>query len=66
MLQIANGDLQIVTVELYDASGKLVRSHRNAGDYLMRIAVNDLPNGIYIGKARLRNGGNKTFKVFKM
>ena len=66
VLQIANGDLQIVTVELYDASGKLVRSHRNAGDYLMRIAVNDLPNGIYIGKARLRNGGNKTFKVFKM
>lgn len=66
VLQIANGDLQIVTVELYDASGKLVRSHRNAGDYLMRIAVNELPNGIYIGKARLRNGGNKTFKVFKI
>ena len=66
ILQIANGDLQIERVELYDASGKLVRCHRNAGDYLMRIAVNDLPGGLYIGNARFHNGGNKTFKVFKL
>ena len=66
ILQIANGDLQIERVELYDASGKLVRCHRNAGEYLLRIVVNDLPDGIYIGKARLRNGGSQTFKVFKM
>ena len=66
MLHIANGDLQIVSVTLYDATGKMVRSHHNAGEYLFRIAVNDLPAGIYVGKARLRNGGNKTFKVFKM
>jgi len=66
ILQIANGDLQIESVELYDASGKMVRYHSMASEYLLRIAVNDLPNGLYIGKAHLRNGNKKTFKVTKL
>lgn len=65
-LQVPNGQLQIETIDLFDASGKLVKRVHNQGEYLIKIRVNELPNGIYMGKARLQNGGTQTFKVSKL
>lgn len=65
-LQVPNGQLQIETIDLFDASGKLVKRVHNQGEYLIKIRVNELPNGIYMGKAHLQNGGTQTFKVSKL
>jgi hypothetical protein len=65
-LQVPNGQLQIETIDLFDASGKLVKRVHNQGEYLIKIRVNELPNGIYMGKAHLQNGGIQTFKVSKL
>lgn len=65
ILHIANGDQQIDRVEFYDISGKLVRTEHVSGDYLVRLNVHDLPCGLYMGKARLHNGGTHVFKITK-
>ena len=65
ILHIANGDLQIDMIEFYDISGKLVRTERVSGEYLVRLNVQGLPCGLYMGKARLHNGGTHVFKITK-
>ncbi len=61
-LFIANGNLQISHIDLFSIDGKLVKSMKCESDYLLKIDVKDLPNGFYVGKARLRNGQQAVFK----
>jgi len=65
VLNIVNTDLQIESVELFTAAGIMMRSINHVNDAVLKIDVQDLPNGLYIGRARLRNGRTGEFKMVK-
>jgi Leucine-rich repeat (LRR) protein len=54
----------VKSVELYDMAGRLMKSEQQANT-LYEIHADDLPQGIYILKATLQNGGKITGKVEK-
>ncbi len=64
-VHIPNPKLDIVRVTLVSPSGKMVRNYQSDSKMLLTLNVKDLPNGIYIGQALLRNGQIKPFKIVK-
>lgn len=65
VLNVVNPDMQIECLELYTPAGKLLRRVNCAPDAILKINVQNLPDGIYIGRAFLHNGQTGEFKVVK-
>lgn len=61
--QVPNPQQDITRVELFSITGKLVATHTNPSQLIITFPVQDLPNGLYIGRVHHRNGQTKSFKI---
>lgn len=61
---VKSSTLNIHTVEVYDLSGKKVKTLNNMNKEV-RIRTNQLPQGVYVLKAMLENGEELTKKIIK-
>lgn len=64
-IQIANIAADARKIEIYANDGKMVKQLCPKSDYLIRINVEELPAGFYVGKVMLRNRSEKIFKFVK-
>lgn len=65
-VHIANGNLQISSVEFYNISGQLLKNVASSNDFLLNINIQDLPNGALMGKVHFQDGTTGTFKLMKL
>lgn len=65
VLNIVNPDMQIKCLELYTPTGKLLHRTECTSDAILKINVQNLPDGLYIGRAHLHNGHTSEFKMVK-
>lgn len=65
-VHIANGNLQISSVEFYNISGQLLKDVTSSNNFLLNINIQDLPNGALMGKVHFQDGTTGTFKLMKL
>lgn len=57
-----SGDVQLQSVSIYDASGKMVKEVKSSEK---TISLHELNSGVYMIKLTLKNGSSKTIKAVK-
>lgn len=65
--EVTNNDIStnIVSIRLYDLSGKMVWAHKNDLESTIVVDVATIESGFYIGKIFYKNKKSNTFKIIK-
>ncbi|MDL2296854.1 S8 family peptidase, partial [Bacteroidales bacterium OttesenSCG-928-E04] len=65
ILKIENQDLNIKSIQFFDMQGKLICVSENKDESVLTVNVSNWNNGVYIGKAILKDGSQMAMKIIK-
>ena len=63
ILNILNPEMEIINIELFTVNGILARQMNVANEFILKMDVQDLPRGLYVGRAHTRDGQTTSFKI---
>lgn len=66
ILHISNPANEILRIDFYNMTGRVIKSVLSSPDLLLEIDISDLPADVYVAKANRRNHAACYFKVVKL